>query len=231
MKALNKKNINEVKSFLDEYKQKGFFHRFAERRDIYRNLPFLRYDNLGYDDTCYLDGKRAWNYVPTKESSMIDIISLLIKLDITSFIDLGCGAGILLQILHDVHNTYPSMFNFKKLRLNGIELERKWINKSKLLLSTNFVNKQNWDFQNKKIIKKGDITKIRKQSIKDFECIYVYEPLIDKENCKKFADNIFSIMSNKQILVLNPHYNMEKYLDEIFGEHLNIGGLFIYQKK
>lgn len=170
----------------------------------------------------------VFSFVPS-DGYVISLLSKIInRLEITSFLDLGCGPGISLKALYETMDFYFPQVN-KNLKLGGIEYNEKYIKVSKIILNSKISKKSG--FKNG-IIKKGDITKIRRQSIKNFECLYAYEPLVSRNHCESFAKNLYKIMDKTQIFILKYSGNMYEYLLNEFDEteRFQMGELYLFWK-
>lgn len=180
-----------------------------------------------------LNNEDVFSYVPTDGYYIATLVETLRKLEIKSLLDLGSGPGILLKVIYEVidYNYYNSklyLYNNSELKLGGIEYNQKYINIAKTIINTKILQKSG--FKNV-LVKKGDITKIRRQTIKDFECMYAYEPLLSKTLAEKFAKNLYNIMGENQLFILRPAAYMTDYLEEVFGKPSYINGLMFFWKK
>jgi 2-polyprenyl-3-methyl-5-hydroxy-6-metoxy-1,4-benzoquinol methylase len=110
---------------------------------------------------------------------VLNLIKFLKLNNIKSFLDLGCGAGILFRILH--------IFNYE-LKLKGYEIE------DNLIEICNRLN------HTKPAVKK-DILKLTIDDIKDYQVLYFWEPLCDRKLAEKFVTNLAKILQPNQIIV------------------------------
>lgn len=150
-----------------------------------------------------------WGFI---QSPQIDnLILILNRLKIGSFIDLGSGCGILIAT---VKIYYQHIYN-DYIKVAGYEIE------DDLVKIGSYYG----------VIKK-DILTLDKDDIKSFGALYFYEPLQSPTLAKEFVENLEPIMYSGQYIIYQPAGSIYKYLNECkslvyLGNHF---GHHIYKK-
>lgn len=116
--------------------------------------------------------KKEYGYYHSRE--VFDLHRILQKYECKSIIDLGCGMGLLMAQLHCLDSSY---------RVAGIENE-------KLLVNVAIINAR-WK----------DILSLEPSDIQDFDCLYIWEPIKDEEQCQRLVNTLSKCMSSNQLLV------------------------------
>jgi len=150
-----------------------------------------------------------WGFI---QSSRIDnLILILNRLEIGSFVDLGSGCGILITI---VKIYYLHIYN-KFIKVAGYEIE------DDLVKIGSYYH----------VCRKNILT-LDKEDIKSFEALYFYEPLQSPTLAKEFVENLESIMYSGQYIIYARAGSIYEYLNKCelliyLGEHFNH---YIYKK-
>lgn len=141
--------------------------------------------------------------------NVYDLAVTLNKLKKERVIDLGCGVGILMQVL-----------NTLGFRTKGFEIEDCLITRAGYI--TNNVHKK-------------DITEITTEDIKDYEVLYFWEPIPGEALSRKFVENLEKVMLPGQMIVYKPDApHTFKYLENslVLKRYKRIKSRFcIYIKK
>ena len=159
------------KEFLEKYKYLEILS--LELSVLYRVLQ----NSNNEDNNSYIIKNGQYKYY--NNTYVLNLIKFIKLNNIKSFLDLGCGAGILLKILH--------IFNYE-LKLKGYEIEDNLIE---------ICNRLNYT----KPAVKRDILKLTIDDIKDYQVLYFWEPLYDRKLAKKFVTNLAKILQPNQIIV------------------------------
>ncbi len=136
---------------------------------------------------------------------------------VSSFLDLGCGAGLLLKCIKLV---------LPNIKLKGIELNGDLYQIASRLLRA-YPLSETIELQLK------DILTLTKKDIKGYQTLFAYEPLNDKQLSKEFAENLYKIMGPDQVFVLRPVAYMREELDKVFKYTSKVpskNGLITYRK-
>lgn len=144
-------------------------------------------------------------YVSDKSGSLH---YLLTELKSNSLLDLGSGAGILLFLLQRQGN----------IRVRGYEIESSLIEIANKLLPGFTIQK--------------DILTLKVEDIQNFDTLYFWEPLADKELAKKFIDNLLSILLPKQVIIYKPSGYIRQCLEKSKKlVSIQFRGLILYKLK
>lgn len=116
------------------------------------------------------------------------MLKLLERHSLTSVCELGAGMGVFLKALTD--------FTWNELRVGGIELEPLFVEISKLYLEID--------------VKNGNLLRLTREDIIEYECLYTNEPFKSSEFTFKFFDNLFNQMVSGQFLIYKPQSDFYK---------------------
>jgi hypothetical protein len=162
--------------------------------DIYLNGLHDCYKNFVNNNTqlktLFNNSKQngEYGYYVSLDSSFKNLCKIVELLDIKKFCDLGAGSGILLKAL----------IYFKQMRkIIGYENEK--------ILVDNSMN----DY-----VKLKDIFDLTITDLKDFECIYFWEPFKSDELANKFVNHLSKVTSKGQIIIYREAGYIGKYLDK-----------------
>lgn len=147
-------------------------------------------DPCNVDNNSYIVKNGQYKYY--NNINVLSLIKFLELNNIKSFLDLGCGAGILFKILNYYNNN---------LKLKGYEIEDNLIE---------ICNKLNYYGS---AVKK-DILKLSIDDIKDYQVLYFWEPLYNTDLAKKFVTNLAKIIQPNQIIVYYQSGSIGNYLEK-----------------
>lgn len=147
---------------------------FAELYRSFTRIPMSEEES----NLCYRLKKNNQEFGYYISYDVYDIAVTLNKLKKTKVIDLGCGAGILMQIL-----------NTLGFRTKGFEIEDSLITRARFITNNIF---------------KKDITEITTEDIKDYEVLYFWEPIPGDALSRKFVANLEKVMLPGQMIIYKP---------------------------
>ena len=130
-----------------------------------------------------------WGYYVSHEIGLLAMI--LRKNKVRSFMDLGCGAGVLLRIL--------TMYT-DGLIVGGIDNEPTLVK-----------------YCNERMAygaKEADLLTITRANVSRYEVLYFYEPLAGKEAAQKFVENLSKIVVKGQYIIYYPAGYIWDYLNK-----------------
>ena len=179
---LNQNNPLIGKEFCEKYKYLDNISLELDR--LYKILQ----PSKNEDNNSYIVKNGQYKYY--NNSYVLNLIKFLEINNINSFLDLGCGAGILLRMVN--------LYNIN-LKLKGYEIEDNLIS---------ICNKLNY----KEPAIKKDILKLKVDDIKDYQVLYFWEPLYNKDLAKKFVTNLAKIIQPNQIIVYYQSGSISDYL-------------------
>lgn len=156
----------------------GLLIRIYRNFVVYTDSTNSEVKNLHFTQKREGDNKGQWGYYINEDIGTIAEFMSVNKFK--KIIDLGAGAGILVHVLRAL-----------SFQAHGYEIEDTLIEIS---------NKINSDV----VILKKDILTLIKKDIKDYECIYFWEPFCSEELSKKFIKNLTNIMKKNQHILYKP---------------------------
>lgn len=154
--------------------------------NLYQSLtrkPGHESDNVNY---CRKENGE-WGYYISHNP--FAIIYYMQQNNLKSIVDLGSGAGILLQILRG--------YGFS---IKGFEIEDSLIKVATKLLGKNITHKK-------------DILTLTEEDVKDSEVLYFWEPVAEDELAKKFVENLVNILSPTQTVLYYSSGAIARYLE------------------
>lgn len=133
------------------------------------------------------DDKKAFGY--WKSSNEVELIEILRTLNIKSIFDIGCGPGLFLQ------NLYTIMASFmQNLIIGGIDKNEHCIRLAKRICIQN-----NESFE---VLNMFDITT---SLLKKWDCVYIWDPLTEKDEIKKFLFHLASVIPKNKYIIFSPY--------------------------
>lgn len=115
-------------------------------------------------------------------SCVVQLVQLLKHLNVNTLVDLGCGAGILCKAL-----------NMEGIITGGYDIEEPLIK-----IAKRFNDDEYFRFAIK------DITKLKQKDIVPYKAIYFWEPILSRDLCKTFINNLVSIVTPDQYIICRP---------------------------
>lgn len=130
-----------------------------------------------------------WGYYVSHNIGRLAV--LLKKNKIKSFIDLGCGAGVLLRVL-TMYIPYISV--------RGIDNEEKLVSYCNRFMAHS--------------AKQGNILSLKREDVERYQVIYFYEPLRSEKLAQQFVENLSKIVTEGQHILYFPAGSIGKFLSE-----------------
>lgn len=180
-------------------KEKFLLAEFMHRDIVIPLFRHLQYDHPKYQNMCYTSkdstnpekghGPEFGYYVSYRTVPLIEIIK---HYNIKSFMDLGCGAGLLLSTLRVC---------LPDLSVGGFDNEEILINHMFSNLHRGF-----------KDFKVKDIITITPEDIKAYDALYFWEPFTSSTLAEKFANNLAEVCTKNQYIIYQSHGSIGEYL-------------------
>jgi trans-aconitate methyltransferase len=119
------------------------------------------------------------------------LVAILKKNKIRSFIDLGCGAGVLLKIL--------TMF-IPDISVKGVDNEETLVQYCNKFMAFG--------------TKKRNILSLKREDIESYQVIYFYEPFTSRSMAQRFVENLSKIVTEGQYIIYMPAGSIQMFLRE-----------------
>lgn len=146
-----------------------------------------------------------WLTEPDKLENIVKFISMNTnKKDEIKFLDLGSGPGLIFEMMP------------KNFKCFGYELNKRLANLGRAMGLN---------------IRIKNILELHRNDIKDYDVIYMFEPLIDKQDREYFARSLSKIVSDNQIVIYKQGGGMIESLKQYFKVKTILNMRGIYQLK
>lgn len=188
-------------------------HAISERvsflaAKMYRAIAQKEPDNLHY--TVKQNGEFGY-YISSHAA--FPLIQLLKHFGVTSMLDLGAGAGVLLYVMNCID---------QNIHLGGIENEKKLLQHA-----------YSFGYSTAVEIWQGDILDLKPKDLNGFQSVYFWEPFKKEELAKQFADHLAKVLKKNTFVFYQPAGSIGNFLlqHDCFKIHGHYYGLQVFQKQ